>query len=78
MITLFNRTEVCATFSMEEQMRVRNALSAAGIGYLVRVNSRNAGSRAHTGALGTDASAAYEYRIFVKKDDLDAASAAIR
>lgn len=77
MITIFNRAEVCVTYDLNVCAAVREALSAAGIPYVVRTQNLY-GSRGHTGAAGIDPASAYEYRIFVRRGDLDAAQFALR
>lgn len=77
MITIFNRAEVRVTYDLNECAAVREALSAAGIPYVVRTGNLY-GGRGRTGAAGIDPAAAYEYRIFVRRRDVDAAQYALR
>lgn len=84
MITIFNRRELFTTYDMAQQAQVRAALDAAGVPYKVRVVDRKngqamlAGSRARTGSFGENQALAYEYTIYVAKEDLDRAAQALR
>ncbi len=84
MITIFNRRELFTTYDMAQQAQVRAALDAAGVPYKVRVVDRKngqamlAGSRARTGSFGESQALAYEYAIYVAKEDLDRAAQALR
>lgn len=75
MITVFNRKELFVTFDMQKQAEIRQILQAHGIDYQIKVINRKSaspvwsGTRAYTGTLREDLSMAYEYRIFVHKDD---------
>jgi hypothetical protein len=79
MITIFNRKELFATFSVKEQADVRDALAAAGIDYNVKVVNRMspspvaAGSRAQAGTFGQKQDLMYEYTIYVRRKDWDQA-----
>ncbi len=79
MITIFNRREVCITYSMQEQGEIRTLLADSGIDYSVKVVNRKspspagAGSRARTGTFGEDLSKMYEYIFYVHKDDMEKA-----
>ncbi|WP_066714641.1 hypothetical protein [Clostridium sp. Marseille-P299] len=78
MITIFNRKELCITFSMKEQAEIRNALKAENIKYITKVINRNSSSpfmseRARTGTLGQNMEKAYEYIIYVHKKDYERA-----
>lgn len=79
MITVFNRKELTATFSMEEQTEIRSILAYNGIDYRVKTLNRMspspfaADTRSRTGTLGQDLSGMYEYVIYVKKQDHDRA-----
>lgn len=79
MITIFNRREVCITYSMQEQSEIRTLLTDSGIDYSVKVVNRkspspaDAGSRARTGTFGEDLSKMYEYIFYVHKDDMEKA-----
>lgn len=79
MITIFNRKELCATFDMKEQARVRSLLADNGIDYAVKTVNRMsaspmaAGERSRAGSYGQSMNAMYEYRIFVRKADYERA-----
>lgn len=84
MLTIFNRKELRISYSMEEQARIRDLLSENHIDYQIKtVNRRSpssfsAGTRARTGSFGENPELAYEYIIYVKKDDLEKAAYLIR
>lgn len=78
MITIFNRKEVCTTYSMQVQSNVLTALRAAGIACYVKTVSR--GSRdfigrgnvtAHTGSAGENPALTIQYIIYVHKNDYE-------
>lgn len=83
MITIFNRRELLTTYDMAQQAQTRAVLDAAGIPYKVRVVDRKngqamlAGSRARTGSFGENMAMAYEYTIYVAKEDLERAQLAL-
>ncbi len=84
MITIFNREELINTFSMKKQSEVRNILADHGIAYKIKtINRKSAspmspGSRARTGTFGENLELAYEYIIYVKREDYEKASYLIR
>lgn len=84
MLTIFNRKELCITYDMAEQARVREILSQNDIAYDMKVKNRlspssmAAGVRARTGSLGTDLEKNYEYKIYVHKDDYEQAEFLLR
>ena len=75
MLTLFNRRELITTFSMEKQAKVRDILSQNGIGYRVKTNSHSSGTyaRGRTGSHGLNADHAYQYTIYVHRNDYEKA-----
>lgn len=79
MITIFNRKELCATFDMKEQTRVRSILADNKIDYSVKTTNRMsaspmaAGERNRAGAYGQSTDNMYEYQIFVRKSDYEKA-----
>ena len=81
MITIFNRKEVYSTYSMESQAKARAALERHGIDYVISTTgdmARNYGSDPiAVSRFGTDPTRSIQYRIFVKKKDIDLAAAAI-
>ena len=82
-INIFNRRELLTTYDMAQQAQARAVLDAAGIPYKVRVVDRKngqamlAGSRARTGSFGENMAMAYEYTIYVAKEDLERAQLAL-
>ncbi|MDN5314658.1 MAG: hypothetical protein PWP10_3408 [Clostridiales bacterium] len=82
MITIFNRRELIFTSSMEEQARVCHILAAKGIDYNIKSINRYSpsafsGTQASTGTFGENMEYAYEYKVYVHKNDLDEAVAYI-
>lgn len=83
MITIFNRRELCVTDDMKEQARVREILAGNGFDYYVKTVNRmsasvvSMGDRGRVGTYGQDASAMYEYKIYVRKADYEKASGLI-
>ena len=84
MITIFNRKELTITFSMEKQSQVRDILRANNMEYSIKAINRKSpspfspGSREITGTLGENLELAYEYIIYVKKQDYEKASHLIK
>ena len=75
MLTIFNRRELLTTVSMEEQDRVRDILAQNHIDYRVKTvnpSARNTfvgSGRSRTGSFGVDMNCAYQYYIYVHKND---------
>ena len=75
MLTMFNRKELIITFSMNQQAKVRNLLAANNIDYTIKTLNRKspspleAGSRSRSGTIGESLDLAYEYKIYVHKND---------
>lgn len=69
MITIFNRKEVCTTYSMQEQSEIRSLLAQQGIKYSIKTINRKSPSPM-TGSFGEDLSKMYEYIFYVHKDDI--------
>ncbi len=74
MITVFNRKELCITYSMEEQARVRDILSAHNIDYTLSTFGNLCRSEVR-GYPGMKHIAQTEYLFYVKKSDYDEAVA---
>lgn len=72
MLGLFGWEELLVTYSMKEQGRVRDVLDAQKIHSRVKTTSRWEASRA-MGTSHMDLDKAYEYRIYVRKNDLELA-----
>lgn len=75
MIHLFNRSELLITFDLNQLNKMRGALSAAGINYQYRTKDMSARGRARTGTFGMRDDARIEYKLYVKRVDLDRAKA---
>lgn len=78
MITIFNRKEVCTTYSMKVQSDVASALRARGIPYHIKTVSRGSldgigrsSVRAAVGSAGETPAYMTQYIIFVKKQDYE-------
>ena len=83
MIHIFNRAELLTTFDVARQAQACNILAANQIDYRVKVLNRATppggfGSRARTRTPYQNYANQYEYIIYVKKSDLDAAAHLIR
>lgn len=77
MITIFNRRELTIANSIEQQTKIRDLLASHNIRYYIKVFNRFSRglSRGHTGTLGINMDAAYEYTFYVYKDDFEIAQA---
>lgn len=76
MISLLNRREVTVTHDTNRLNQLREKLDGAGIEHIVR-NKRNrtfTAERSH-GVPNVDADCAYEYGIYVHRDDYEKAQA---
>ena len=78
MLTVFNRRELCITFSMDEQSNIRQILSQNNINYYVKVINRMSPSilsapRGRRGSFGQNMDYNYEYIFYVHKKDYDTA-----
>ena len=84
MITIFNRAELIITYDMKKQADVRNILSANNIPYIIKTRNLtstgigNANTRTRAGSFGVNTDSSYEYKIYVKKNDLEQAKYLIR
>lgn len=84
MISIFNRTELMVTQSMDQYAKVTAALGAAGIDYRTKALSRSSpsatsfGTREHTGTFAQNMAYDYFYRVYVKKSDYELAVEAVR
>lgn len=78
-MNIFTRKELTSTFSMAEQARIREILSANNIEYTVKTVNRkspspiSAGSRAAAGTLGENLQAELEYIFYVDKEQYEKA-----
>ena len=73
---MFVKKEVCITRDLDRCDAVRKLLSDAGIESFVRTNSMTNPGRNH-GVPFAHASAAYEYRIYVRRKDYEAAKSVL-
>ena len=80
MITIFNRRELCLTYSFEQQADIRTCLSAAGIDYRMKTTNccNSGGFASRSGAfisrgLGVNMQNAYEYKFYVHQRDIEQA-----
>lgn len=73
MLTIFNRRELCITFSIKEQNDVRDLLSANGIEYYFKVYNRSGNMRHDRGSFGLNMNVEYKYIFYVNKKDFERA-----
>ena len=78
MITIFNRKELLITLDMKKQSEIREILSSNNIEYVVKTTNLQSATvvgsqRAYTGNYGINQDYSYEYKIYVRKKDLDKA-----
>ena len=76
MIMFWNRKEIYVGSSMKIFSEIRNILSANGIKYSYKVVNRNnsagfSSNRARMGTFGEKSELAYQYYIYVSKDDYE-------
>mgnify|MGYP005763498059 CR=1 FL=1 len=82
-MNVFTRKELISTFSMTEQAKIREILSANNIEYTMKTVNRKspspmaAGSRATTGTLGENLQAELEYIFYVRKGQYENAKSLI-
>ena len=80
MITIFNRRELCLTYSFEQQADLRACLAAEGIHYQMKTTNccDSGGFASRSGAfisrgLGVNMQHDYEYKFYVNKRDIEQA-----
>ena len=78
MITVFNRAELLLTHDLDRLNRARGALEGAGIDYQCRVRDLARRNRGRDGALGLNREVRMEYKLVVRRDQLDWASQVLR
>ena len=88
MITPFNRAERFLTYDLNRLNQVRYALEGAGIDYTYRAKDLTSptaldglfggSSRGRTGTFGINHEARVEYKLYVRKDQLDRARQFLR
>lgn len=74
MLTIFNRKEFTITYSMKQQADIREVLETNRIDYSIKTINRNSpsafsDSRARTWTFGQNMDMAYEYIVYVNKND---------
>lgn len=70
MLTIFNRAQLILTTDTGRQAKIREALAGAGIDCAVRASARGARGRG-VSSLGAAPPSVWEYRIDVRRKDLD-------
>ena len=88
MITPFNRAELFLTYDLNRLNQVRYALEGAGVDYTYRAKDLTSptaldglfggSSRGRTGTFGINHEARVEYKLYVRKDELDRARQFLR
>ena len=78
MITVFNRAELLLTHDLDRLNRARGALEGAEIDYQCRVRDLARRNRGRDGALGLNQDARVEYKLYVRRDELDWAGQVLR
>lgn len=83
MIIIFNRKELIITMDINRQADVRNVLAANYIDYVIKTTNLQSApvigaGRGRTGSFGINQDYAYEYKIFVHKNDYDKAKLLIK
>ena len=82
MITPFNRAELFITYDLNRLNQVRYALEAAGLDYQCRTKDLASptifSSRGRTGTFGMNNDARVEYKLYVRREELEQAQAMLR
>ena len=88
MITIFNRAELFLTYDLSRFNQVRDTLEGAGLDYIYRSKDLTSptmweglcggSSRGRTGTFGMNVGAWVEYKLYVRRKDLDWARAILR
>ena len=88
MITIFNRVELFLTYDLSRFNQVRDTLEGAGLDYIYRSKDLTSptmweglcggSSRGRTGTFGKNDGAWVEYKLYVRRKDLDWARAILR
>ena len=76
MLTIFNRRELHITYDMSDRVRVCDILRANSIDYRLKTTNTTAsttGGRRGGNTFGVNMDYAYEYKIYVHKNDYDRA-----
>lgn len=78
MITPFNRAELLITCDLNRFNQVRYALEAAGLDYQYKTKDLASRNWARDGAFAINQDARVEYKLYVRRDQLDWASQVLR
>ncbi len=84
MVSIFNRTELCVTQSLEQYSKISAALNAANIEYYAKALSRSSpsaisfGTRERSGTFAQNMAYDNFYRIYVRRADLESAGECLR
>ncbi len=78
MITVFNRKEICTTYDLEEQNKIKSILKENNISYDIVAKNMTSPTPVALGGkelatYGLDLSHCIEYKIYVKKQDFETA-----
>lgn len=78
MITVFNRAELLITCDLDRFNQARDALAGAGIDFRCRIKDLASRNRSRDGGLGLNGGARVEYKLYVRRDQLDWARQVLR
>lgn len=78
MITPFNRAELLITCDLNRFNQARDALEGAGIDFHCRIKDLASRNWARDGAFAINQDARVEYKLYVRRDQLDWASQVLR
>ena len=78
MITPFNRAELLITCDLNRFNQARDALEGAGIDFRCRIKDLASRNRGRDGAFAINQDARVEYKLYVRRDQLDWASQVLR
>ena len=82
MLTPFNREELLLTYDLNRFNQVRYALEAAGLDYQYRTKDLASptifSSRGRTGTFAMNNDARVEYKLYVRREELEPAQALLR
>ena len=78
MITPFNRAELLITCDLNRFNQARDALEGAGIDFRCRIKDLASRNWARDGAFAINHDARVEYKLYVRRDQLDWASQVLR
>ena len=82
MITPFNRAELFVTYDLDRMNQVRYALEGAGLAYKYKTKDLASptmfSSRGRTGTFAMNNDARVEYKLYVRREELELAQALLR